>query len=88
MEKSEANLPKRRGRPATGQEPMLNFRAPPELTARIDAWIAGHIEPRPSRPEAIRRLLSLGLDAEDREDAADVAAFDAAKAELEAGGGE
>jgi Arc/MetJ-type ribon-helix-helix transcriptional regulator len=40
---------------------MLNFRAPPELTSKLDAWIAAQPEPRPSRSEAIRRLLSAAL---------------------------
>lgn len=40
---------------------MLNFRSPPELTARLDAWIAGQPEPQPSRSEAIRRLLEQAL---------------------------
>jgi hypothetical protein len=40
---------------------MLNFRSPPELTARIDVWIAGQVEPHPSRSEAIRRLLENAL---------------------------
>ena len=37
---------------------MLNFRSPEALTAAIDAWIASQPDPRPSRPEAIRRLLA------------------------------
>jgi hypothetical protein len=32
-----------------------------DLSRRIDAWIAAHPEPRPSRPEAIRRLLNVAL---------------------------
>jgi Arc/MetJ-type ribon-helix-helix transcriptional regulator len=34
---------------------------PPELEAAIDAWIEGQPEPKPSRSEAIRRLIELGL---------------------------
>ena len=30
-------------------------------SAAIDAWIAAHPEPRPSRPEAIRRILAEAL---------------------------
>jgi len=48
--------PKKRGRPATGKDPLLAFRAPPELTERIDAWAAKQKD-APSRSEAIRRLL-------------------------------
>jgi len=42
-------------------DPMLNFRSPPSLTASLDAWIAAQPEPRPSRSEAIRRLLAEAL---------------------------
>jgi Arc/MetJ-type ribon-helix-helix transcriptional regulator len=59
---SQAGLTKKtRGRPATGRDPMLNFRSPPELTAKLDAWIAAQPEPRPSRSETIRRLLEKAL---------------------------
>jgi hypothetical protein len=40
---------------------MLNFRSPLELTAKLDAWIAGQPEPRPSRSEAIRSFLEKAL---------------------------
>ena len=40
---------------------MLNFRAPAALTTQLDAWIAVQPEPRPSRSEAIRRLLTEAL---------------------------
>jgi hypothetical protein len=33
---------------------------PPQLQA-LDAWIAGQAPPFPSRPEAVRRLVELGL---------------------------
>jgi len=34
---------------------------PPELEAAIDAWIERQAEPKPSRSEAIRQLIELGL---------------------------
>jgi hypothetical protein len=34
---------------------------PPELEAAIDAWIDGQLDPKPSRSEAIRRLIEVGL---------------------------
>jgi len=40
---------------------MLNFRSPPELTAKLDAWIAAQPEPQPSRSEAIRGFLERAL---------------------------
>jgi hypothetical protein len=33
----------------------------PPLLDNLDAWIAAQAEPRPLRPEAIRRLLALAL---------------------------
>ena len=50
--------PKRRGRPATGKDPIIGFRAPPELTAQIDAYA---IEAGLKRAAAIRRLVEKGL---------------------------
>jgi hypothetical protein len=53
-------LRKKRGRPATGQAPMLGVRLPTDLRNRIDIWAKreGGI---PSRSEAIRRLVEYGL---------------------------
>jgi hypothetical protein len=42
---------------------MLNFRSPPELTERIEAWRAEQRAPAPSRSEAIRLLIERGLKA-------------------------
>jgi hypothetical protein len=39
----------------------IDLRLSEDLSRRIDAWIAAHPEPRPSRPEAIRRILSQAL---------------------------
>jgi hypothetical protein len=38
-----------------------HFTMSPTLSSAIDRWIDSQPEPRPSRPEAIRRLLVLGL---------------------------
>ena len=64
MAKSIPVKPKTRGRPATGKEPLIGFRAPPELTDRIDAWAAKQKD-EPSRSEAIRRLLEKALGKSD-----------------------
>jgi Arc/MetJ-type ribon-helix-helix transcriptional regulator len=40
---------------------MRGLRMPPELEAAIDAWIDRQPEPKPSRCEAIRRLIEKGL---------------------------
>jgi hypothetical protein len=42
--------------------PVL-VRIPPDELAIIDDWIKGKPPPRPSRPEAIRRLVEIGLKA-------------------------
>jgi hypothetical protein len=48
-------------RPTTKSEPIDESRLSIDLSKRIDAWIAAQPEPRPSRPEAIRRLLNEAL---------------------------
>jgi len=53
-------IPKRRGRPATGKDPSRTFRLSDDFMARLDAW-ASRQPDRPSRSEAIRRLVELGL---------------------------
>lgn len=55
---TEKDKPKKKGRPATGKDPMVGFRSPPELTARIDGFAAGA---GMKRAEAIRRLVEKGL---------------------------
>jgi hypothetical protein len=53
-------IPKKRGRPATGNDPVRAFRLSNEFIATLDAWIAEQND-RPSRAEAIRRLVEIGL---------------------------
>jgi Arc/MetJ-type ribon-helix-helix transcriptional regulator len=43
---------------------MCGLRMPPELEAAIDAWIDRQSEPKPSRSEAIRRLIKRGFSGE------------------------
>ena len=57
MKKSIKVRPKR-GRPATGKDPLISARFPEELTTAIDAWATANDT---SRSEAIRRLVELGL---------------------------
>jgi len=57
---SKKVIPKKRGRPATGKDPMLTFRAPPTFTAEVEAW-AKRQPDRPSRSEALRRLVEMAL---------------------------
>lgn len=51
---------KRRGRPVTGQTPLMNIRVSMELRAAIEEW-AKLQEDRPARSEAIRRLIEQSL---------------------------
>jgi hypothetical protein len=54
---------KKRGPPATGKgEPVVVRMHPPMLTD-LDAWIAKQNRPFPTRPEAVRRLVKMGLKA-------------------------
>ena len=54
-------IPKRRGRPATGNAPSRTFRLSDEFMATLDVW-ASRQDDSPSRSEAIRRLVELGLE--------------------------
>jgi len=49
-------IPKKRGRPATGKDPLIGFRVPPNIAAAIEKF-ASEEEDRPARSEAIRRIL-------------------------------
>lgn len=58
MAKSITVVPKKRGRPATGKDPLLTVRAPPHLLEAIDAWAA---KAELARSEAVRQLIEAGL---------------------------
>jgi hypothetical protein len=60
MAKSIVVLPKRRGRPATGRDPVTAIRLSEDLRAAIDAW-ARKQDDKPGRSEAIRRLVERAL---------------------------
>jgi len=49
------------GRPKTGVGTPIMVRLQPDQLAALDAWIACQEEPRPSRPEAIRQILTAHL---------------------------
>lgn len=57
---NNGNTTKRRGRPATGRDPVTAIRLSAELRASVDKW-ASKQEDEPSRSEAIRRLVEMGL---------------------------
>ena len=62
MKKSIKVKPKTRGRPATGKDPLMGFRAAPEIRASIVRWAEMQAD-TPTLSEAIRRLVELGLKA-------------------------
>ena len=49
-----------RGRPRTGIGKPVGVRLYPDLEKRLDAW-ASKLPDKPSRPEAIRRLIDMAL---------------------------
>ncbi|OYY84620.1 MAG: hypothetical protein B7Y61_08740 [Rhizobiales bacterium 35-66-30] len=56
--------PKKRGRPATGKDPLVGVRMPPDLVAKLDDWCAKQA-PAPSRSAAIRAFVEAGLSKAD-----------------------
>jgi hypothetical protein len=62
MSKAISRTRKSRGRPSTGAE-SIHLRVLPDQMAALDDWIRRQKEPDLSRPEAIRRLVELGLKA-------------------------
>jgi hypothetical protein len=55
---------KKRRRPATGQHAVTSIRLPAKLRRAVDAWAKAQPS-KPSRSEAIRLLLELGLSTEE-----------------------
>jgi hypothetical protein len=51
-----------RGRPETGIGPNIGLRLYPDLDAELERWILAQADPKPSKPEAIRRLLRQALN--------------------------
>jgi hypothetical protein len=52
---------KKMGRPRTGIGPQVGLRLYPDIDAALEAWIARQPDPKPSKPEAIRRILRASL---------------------------
>jgi len=61
MSKSIKVVPKKRGRPATGRDPVTAIRLSPGLRQIIDDWRRDQLDV-PSRSEAIRRLVEQALN--------------------------
>ena len=51
---------KKQGAPPAGEGTLIGLRLPPATLARVDRWAASQKD-HPSRPEAVRRLVELGL---------------------------
>lgn len=60
MAKSIKVEPKKRGRPATGKDPLMGFRASPVMRASVVKWAENQPD-KPTLSESIRRLVELGL---------------------------
>ena len=63
MTMSIPDTQKKRGRPATGVTPHQGVRMSEGLLAGIEAWRDAQPDPKPSRAEAIRRILTEHLRA-------------------------
>ncbi len=61
MAKQETLVSKKRGPSPTGQGTPVMVRLQPHQLAALDRWIELNPEPRPTRPEALRRLARHGL---------------------------
>jgi len=59
--KVEPVLRKKRSRRTTGHDPLMTIRFSSELRESVDAWAAKQSD-KPARPEAILRLIELGLE--------------------------
>lgn len=59
MGKSIKVKPKKRGRPATGKDPLYGVRISDALVLAVDSWAKEN--DAASRSEAIRTLIELGL---------------------------
>jgi hypothetical protein len=50
--------------PPTGTGELIGVRLQPDQLGALDKWIARHPDPKPSRPEAIRRMVTEHLAGE------------------------
>jgi hypothetical protein len=65
MKKSIVDNQKKRGRPKTGVTPMTGVRFRASVLAEIERWASGQ-QDKPTKAEAIRRLVELGLKAKSK----------------------
>lgn len=57
MDDQETLITKKRGPKPTGIGTLIGVRMLPELLIELDEWINRQPEPKPTRPEAVRRIL-------------------------------
>jgi hypothetical protein len=64
MSDQETVITKKRGPKPTGKGTLIGVRLLPDVLQPLDKWISERPDPKPSRPEAIRRLVkkALGID--------------------------
>jgi len=54
-------IPKKRGRPATGKDPLVAMRFPEKMIKALDKWAASQ-DPPLSRSAAVRQMVKRGLE--------------------------
>jgi hypothetical protein len=68
IDSKKKNAKPKRGRPLGSRKTFIGksigLRLYPDLEAKIDEWIERQAPARPSKPEAIRRLVERGLASE------------------------
>jgi hypothetical protein len=64
MPKQTVLTQKRRGPAPSGKGTLVGMRLQPDQLAALDKWVARHPDPKPSRPEAIRRMVTEHLTGE------------------------
>jgi len=57
MAMQETVVPKKRGPVPTGKGESIHLRLRPDQRAALDHWIEQQPDPKPTRPEAVRRIL-------------------------------
>jgi predicted DNA-binding protein len=57
--KSTEVIPKKRGRPATGKDPLVAVRLPPKMITALDKWAARE---GLTRSAAVRQMIERGLE--------------------------
>jgi hypothetical protein len=65
-ESTKKVIPKKRGRPPSGgRDPLMALRMPPALRSDLEDWAKRQAD-KPSRSEALRRLVEMALKIKDK----------------------